>query len=305
MNLRRQKNGDGVRYAIEAWPMFMKENGLRFGDTLHFTFVSSGNLLILSHVDGVNAAYIKILHSNPASTAPPHRHQDPPLSACIHRRPSTTHSTPAVQKSQVIINMSESQKKVGKKKDKKSCPESDSIKVDLENDSSMNIDVEDDEVYSVEVDDTNDSDDNKSGVKRQRKERSIVWQYFTKLKKKAVGGKVPSKCNKCNHVIIYDSKQAIAVVLDPRYKLHFIEWSYSQVYGRDSNEYEYVDEVLHSTFHEYVELNMDGGSSTNSNVASTSDASKGVEETGDDDSTSVFGVSARLKDFDQIAIVFG
>ncbi|KAJ0522650.1 hypothetical protein HanIR_Chr10g0484941 [Helianthus annuus] len=31
------------------------------------------------------------------STAPPHRHQDPPLSACIHRRPSTTHSTPAVQ----------------------------------------------------------------------------------------------------------------------------------------------------------------------------------------------------------------
>ncbi|XP_022032756.1 B3 domain-containing protein At4g34400-like [Helianthus annuus] len=55
MNLRHQKNGDGVRYAIEAWPMFMKENGLRFGDTLHFTFVSSGNLLILSHVDGVNA----------------------------------------------------------------------------------------------------------------------------------------------------------------------------------------------------------------------------------------------------------
>ncbi|KAJ0559990.1 putative HAT dimerization domain, ribonuclease H-like superfamily [Helianthus annuus] len=44
---------------------------------------------------------------------------------------------------------------------------------------------------------------------------------------------------------------------------------------------------------------MDGGSSTTSNVASTSDASKGVEETGDDDSTSVFGVRARLKDFDQ------
>ncbi|XP_022023193.1 zinc finger BED domain-containing protein RICESLEEPER 2 isoform X2 [Helianthus annuus] len=582
--------------------------------------------------------------------------------------------------------MSDSQKKVGKKKDKKSYPESDSVKIDLENDSSMNMDVEDDEVHSVEVDDTNDSDDNKSGVKRQRKERSIVWQYFTKLKKKAVGGKVPSKCNKCNHIIIYDSKQgtgniskhikscygssfkdvgqmilnsdmklksstfsqsmfremlvaaivmhelplsfvdykgfrdlfkylqpdvniisrntvksdllkmykrekekvkemlmespgrlcltsdlwtsiatdgylaitvhfmdkqwvlqkrvlsfsfmppphtgvalcekvfsilvewgienkifsmtldnassndtfigllreqlnkklplvsrgnffhlrccahilnlivqdglkqideciykvresikyvkgsqqrkekfiecvqllslkrkkglrqdvvtrwnstflmldgalfyrrafchlelsdsnykhcpnalewekigkmcsflgvfyditnvfsgskyptanlyyphvfmayltlkegmgsedeymrkmadlmmtkfqkywsdfsltlAIAVVLDPRYKLHFIEWSYSQVYGRDSKEYEYVDEVLHSTFHEYVELNMDGGSSTTSNVASTSEASKGVEDTVDDDSTSVFGVRARLKDFDQ------
>ncbi|MFS7945513.1 putative transcription factor B3-Domain family [Helianthus anomalus] len=55
MNLRRQKNGDGVRYAIEGWSMFMKENGLRFGDTLHFTFVSSGNILILSHVVGVIA----------------------------------------------------------------------------------------------------------------------------------------------------------------------------------------------------------------------------------------------------------
>ncbi|MFS7976785.1 putative transcription factor B3-Domain family [Helianthus anomalus] len=55
MNLRRQKNGDTVRYAIEGWPMFMKDNGLRLGDTLHFTFVRAGNLLILSHVDGVNA----------------------------------------------------------------------------------------------------------------------------------------------------------------------------------------------------------------------------------------------------------
>ncbi|MFS7952380.1 putative transcription factor B3-Domain family [Helianthus anomalus] len=55
MNLRRQKNGDAVRYAIEGWPMFMKENGLRLGDKMHFKFVSSGNLLILSDVDEVTA----------------------------------------------------------------------------------------------------------------------------------------------------------------------------------------------------------------------------------------------------------
>ncbi|MFS7968729.1 putative transcription factor B3-Domain family [Helianthus anomalus] len=55
-NLRRQKNGDAVRYAIEGWLMFMKENGLHFGDTLHFTFVCSRNLLILSKVDPVNAS---------------------------------------------------------------------------------------------------------------------------------------------------------------------------------------------------------------------------------------------------------
>ncbi|MFS8003295.1 putative transcription factor B3-Domain family [Helianthus anomalus] len=54
MNLRRQKNGDGVRYAIEGWPMFMQQNGIRFGDTLHFRFVCSENALILSQVDAVN-----------------------------------------------------------------------------------------------------------------------------------------------------------------------------------------------------------------------------------------------------------
>ena len=55
MNVRRQKNGDDVRYAIEGWPMFMKENGLRLGDKMHFKFISTGNLLILSDVDQVNA----------------------------------------------------------------------------------------------------------------------------------------------------------------------------------------------------------------------------------------------------------
>ncbi|KAJ0601664.1 putative transcription factor B3-Domain family [Helianthus annuus] len=55
MNVRRQKNGDDVRYAIEGWPMFMKENGLRLGDKMHFKFISTGNLLILSDVDEVTA----------------------------------------------------------------------------------------------------------------------------------------------------------------------------------------------------------------------------------------------------------
>ncbi|MFS7986026.1 putative transcription factor B3-Domain family [Helianthus anomalus] len=31
MNLKRQKNGDAVRYAIEGWPTFMKDNGLHSG----------------------------------------------------------------------------------------------------------------------------------------------------------------------------------------------------------------------------------------------------------------------------------
>ncbi|KAK1432099.1 hypothetical protein QVD17_08990 [Tagetes erecta] len=53
----------------------------------------------------------------------------------------------------------------------------------------MNMDVDYDEVHSVEVENINDSGDNKSGSKRQRKERSVVWQYFTKFPKKAIGRK--------------------------------------------------------------------------------------------------------------------
>ncbi|MFS7900253.1 putative transcription factor B3-Domain family [Helianthus anomalus] len=55
MNLRRQKNGDDVRFAIEGWPKFMKDNGLRLGDKLHFTFESAGNVMVLTNVESVNA----------------------------------------------------------------------------------------------------------------------------------------------------------------------------------------------------------------------------------------------------------
>ncbi|XP_022028604.1 zinc finger BED domain-containing protein DAYSLEEPER-like [Helianthus annuus] len=47
---------------------------------------------------------------------------------------------------------------------------------------------------------------------------------------------------------------AIAVVLDPRYKLHFINLSYSQIYGEASPEYSNGDQFLNSTFNEYVNM---------------------------------------------------
>ncbi|KAD0559592.1 hypothetical protein E3N88_44070 [Mikania micrantha] len=86
---------------------------------------------------------------------------------------------------------------------------------------------------------------------------------------------------------------AIAVVLDPRYKLHFIDWSYSQIYGDNSTEFINVDQFLHATFSEYVVLNLDNGLSSTSNPASTSNVSQ-VEETCDD-SMCTYGVKARLK----------
>ncbi|XP_076881755.1 zinc finger BED domain-containing protein RICESLEEPER 2-like [Bidens hawaiensis] len=87
---------------------------------------------------------------------------------------------------------------------------------------------------------------------------------------------------------------AIAVVLDPRYKLHFIDWSYSKVYGDQSSEYTHVDQLLHSTFHEYAIANV--GENTRDESTPASDASQGAKDTS---GVSTYGVSARLKDFDK------
>ncbi|KAD5803598.1 hypothetical protein E3N88_14958 [Mikania micrantha] len=79
--------------------------------------------------------------------------------------------------------------------------DSDCIKVDLENDSTQN-----DEVESMDAQDIKDNDDNNVAAKRKRKDRSIVWNYFTKLNQPSIGGKLQCKCNKCKHVFTYDSK---------------------------------------------------------------------------------------------------
>nr|XP_043629941.1 zinc finger BED domain-containing protein RICESLEEPER 2-like [Erigeron canadensis] len=84
---------------------------------------------------------------------------------------------------------------------------------------------------------------------------------------------------------------AIAVVFDPRYKLHFIEWSYNKIYGADNCQYSDVELLLSTTFDEYV-LYFGNASSTTSNHASTS-SSKAGEETSND-TRRLFGVRAKL-----------
>ncbi|KAD4179227.1 hypothetical protein E3N88_27818 [Mikania micrantha] len=87
--------------------------------------------------------------------------------------------------------------------------DSDCIKVDLENDSTQNEEVE-----SMDAQDIKDNDDNNVAAKRKRKDRSIVWNYFTKLNQPSIGGKLQCKCNKCKHVFIYDSKTGTVIRLD-------------------------------------------------------------------------------------------
>ncbi|KAK6267469.1 hypothetical protein QUC31_011629 [Theobroma cacao] len=45
---------------------------------------------------------------------------------------------------------------------------------------------------------------------------------------------------------------AIAVILDPRYKIHFVEWSYGKLYGNDSTQFKNVRDWLFSLFNEYA-----------------------------------------------------
>ncbi|CAL8176331.1 unnamed protein product [Prunus armeniaca] len=46
---------------------------------------------------------------------------------------------------------------------------------------------------------------------------------------------------------------AIAIILDPRYKLHFVEWAYTKLHGKDSREFKGVTDTLTSLFHVYTE----------------------------------------------------
>ncbi|CAL8993402.1 unnamed protein product [Prunus brigantina] len=46
---------------------------------------------------------------------------------------------------------------------------------------------------------------------------------------------------------------AIAIILDPRYKLHFVEWAYTKLHGKDSEEFKYVRDTLTSLFDVYSE----------------------------------------------------
>ena len=45
---------------------------------------------------------------------------------------------------------------------------------------------------------------------------------------------------------------SVAVILDPRYKLQFVEWAYKKVYGENSNELKNIIEKLFSLFNEYM-----------------------------------------------------
>ena len=81
---------------------------------------------------------------------------------------------------------------------------------------------------------------------------------------------------------------SIAIILDPRYKIQFVDWAYSKLYGGDSYEFKCVQDTLFELF-ELYSVNLSHV------VPSTSSSEKQVRETHDlDDSESLFQVKYNL-----------
>ncbi|XVF23093.1 hypothetical protein REPUB_Repub13aG0008300 [Reevesia pubescens] len=73
----------------------------------------------------------------------------------------------------------------------------------------------------------------------------------------------------------FSSTLALVVILDHRYKLQFVEWSYTKFYGNDCKELKQVREKLFYLYEEYVVNVM---SSSSSSVSSKPSSKHDVEE---------------------------
>ncbi|OMO63296.1 putative Zinc finger, BED-type [Corchorus olitorius] len=64
---------------------------------------------------------------------------------------------------------------------------------------------------------------------------------------------------------------AIAVTLDPRYKLQFVEYSYQTLYGENSEQFSKISATLYGLFNEYVVANASTSTSKSNTSSSASE----------------------------------
>ncbi|KAK2660000.1 hypothetical protein Ddye_006533 [Dipteronia dyeriana] len=75
---------------------------------------------------------------------------------------------------------------------------------------------------------------------------------------------------------------AIALILDPRYKMMFVEFAYKKVYGIDSPELDIVRSKLLSLFNEYTFTSMSTRESNSTSLPSSSRGGDTMTDTGGD-----------------------
>ena len=71
---------------------------------------------------------------------------------------------------------------------------------------------------------------------------------------------------------------AIAVILDPRYKLQFVDWSYKKLYGNDSYEFQRVKDTLFSLYDEYTDAAKTSKTSSYSSSSIVSDINNQIDD---------------------------
>ena len=71
---------------------------------------------------------------------------------------------------------------------------------------------------------------------------------------------------------------AIAVILDPRYKLQFMDWSYKKFYGNDSYEFQRVKDNLFSFYDEYIDAAKTFKTSNCSSSSVVSDTNNQIDD---------------------------
>ncbi|KAJ6851369.1 zinc finger BED domain-containing protein RICESLEEPER 2-like [Iris pallida] len=114
-------------------------------------------------------------------------------------------------------------------------------------------------------------------IKRLLNEKMMGEEYFMKSMVKKMKDKFDKYWGNCNLLI------SMAAVLDPRYKMLFIEWCFPLVYSRaDSIEHiSSVREALHMLYNEYLEAhraNNVEAHGENIKESSSSTSSTGIEK---------------------------
>ncbi|KAK2663340.1 hypothetical protein Ddye_001914 [Dipteronia dyeriana] len=79
----------------------------------------------------------------------------------------------------------------------------------------------------------------------------------------------------------------IALILDPRYKMKFVEFAYKKVYGIDSSELDIVRSKLLLLFNEYTFTSMSTRGSSSTSLPSSSRGGDIMTDTGGD----IFGTN--------------
>ena len=85
----------------------------------------------------------------------------------------------------------------------------------------------------------------------------------------------------------------ITVILDPRYQLQFVDYSYKKLYKNDSNEFQRVKDNLFSLYDEYTDA---AKTSKTSSCSSSSVVSSDTNNQNDDERSNIMAIDLRKID---------